>query len=44
MYYDDLKDILNNEIIYCIATLCKKKKKKNRIEKKDRIKSAYANY
>ena len=43
MYYDDLKDILNNEIIYCIATLCKKKKK-NRIEKKDRIKSAYANY
>ena len=28
MYYDDLKDILNNEIIYCIATLCKKKKKK----------------
>ena len=30
MYYDDLKDILNNEIIYCIATLCKKKKKKKK--------------
>ena len=26
MYYDDLRDILNNEIIYCISELCKKKK------------------
>ena len=26
MYYNDLRDILNNEIIYCIGDLCKKNK------------------
>ena len=26
MYYNDLRDIVNNEIIYCIGELCKKKK------------------
>ena len=24
MYYDNLRDILNNEIIYCIGDLCKR--------------------
>ena len=24
MYYYDLRDILNNEILYCIGELCKK--------------------
>ena len=35
MYYNDLRDIVNNEIIYCIGELCKKKK--------NRIISVYAN-
>ena len=30
MYYDDLKDIINNEIIFCFANFCKKKKKKKK--------------